>query len=314
MHRAIDFRTLIAVGLLLLVSALPSGAQDRDDAERVVLRAEKNADRSTIAVYRDEEAEPILVQNAPRETRPYIHPIEAPDGNGVLTQIRPGHHTHQTGLYWGFKRLNGRDYFAACCKPDTTGYYRRVSYHVVRGRGPQVRWQTVYDLLDEDGDPVLTETQSWTMQKVGDEFLIDLEWRGEAKVDVTIGEFFVGGLFLRMPWHEGVAGEVVNASGRAGSEAEAQRAPWIDVGMEIEGREDWGHIAMLDHPENAGFPIPWRVDGQMGVGPSRQIMGDWHLPAGQEEIIRYRIIAYTGELRPLEMNRRWSAFAIDGPR
>lgn len=314
MHSASDFHILIAAGLLVFGTSLPGVAQDRDEVDRVVLRAEKNADRSTISVYRGGEAEPILVQNAPQSRRPYLHPIEAPDGNGVLTQIRPDHHTHQTGLYWGFKRLNGRDYFAACCKPDTTGYYRRVSYHVVRRRGPEVRWQTVYDLLDEDGDPVLTETHSWTMKQVDGEFLLDLEWRGEAKVDVTVGEFFVGGLFLRMPWHEGIDGEVVNASGQAGDEAEAQRAPWIDVGMEIEGRDDWGHIAIFDHPQNAGFPIPWRVDSQMGVGPSRQIMGDWHLPAGQEEIVRYRIVAYTGTFRPLEMNRRWITYAIEEQR
>lgn len=39
---------------------------------------------------------------------------------------------------------------------------------------------------------------------------------------------------------------------------------WLgfDVGMQIEGRKDWAHIAILDHPENKGFPQCWRVDGQ----------------------------------------------------
>lgn len=304
-------RSLVAIGLFVIGSALPGLAQDRGEVDRVVLRAEKNENRGTISIYRGDATEPILVQNAREQVRPYIHPIAAPDGNGVLTQLRPDHHTHQTGLYWGLKRLNGRDYFAACCKPDTTGYYRRVSYHVVRGTGPQVEWQTVYDLLDEDGDAVLTETQNWKLKQVDGEFLLDLEWRGEARVDVTVGEFFVGGLFLRMPWYEGIEGEVVNASGQVDGEAEGRRAVWIDVGMEIDGREDWGHVAMLDHPENAGFPIPWRVDGQMGVGPSRQITGDWHLAAGREETIRYRIVAYTGSFRPFEMNRRWNAYVTD---
>ena len=39
--------------------------------------------------------------------RPYLHPIISPDGKGVLTEYSPGHHKHQTGLYWGFTRING---------------------------------------------------------------------------------------------------------------------------------------------------------------------------------------------------------------
>ena len=35
---------------------------------------------------------------------PYLHPIAAPDGKGVVTEFSPEHHKHQTGLYWGFTR------------------------------------------------------------------------------------------------------------------------------------------------------------------------------------------------------------------
>ena len=67
--------------------------------------------------------------------------------------------------------------------------------------------------------------------------------------------------------------KVVNAARQRNQKAEGQRAMWVDVGMEIEGREDWGHIALFDHSQNAGFPTTWRVDGQLGIGPSRAIGG-----------------------------------------
>lgn len=309
MCRTVWIETLIAIVLLVTGSISLGLAQEREASGSSNLRAEKDPDEGTVAVYREGGDEPVLVQNAPEDTRPYLHPIVAPDGNGVLTQLRPDHHTHQTGLYWGFKRLNGRDYFAACCKPDTTGYYRRVSYDVVRPEGRRVEWQTVYDLLDENGEPVLTETHRWRLAEVDGEWVLDLEWHGEARTDVTVGEFFVGGLFLRMPWYKGIEGRAVNAAGRVDGEAEAGRAPWIDVGMEIDGRNDWGHVALLDHPRNEGFPIPWRVDGQLGVGPSRQIMGDWGLDRGEQETIRYRMVVYTGEFRAEEMHRRWIEYA-----
>ena len=39
-----------------------------------------------------------------------------------------------------------------------------------------------------------------------------LDWMGKAISDITIGEYDYGGLFLRMPWHEGMEGEAVNAA------------------------------------------------------------------------------------------------------
>lgn len=287
-----------------------SYAQEASFDSKITLQAVHNDEAETISIFRADSEEPLLVQNIPEETRPYIHPIVAPDGQGVLTQLRPEHHTHQTGLYWGLKRVNERDYFMACCKPGQKGYYQRVSANVIAQKGVWVKWQTVYDLLDEGGNVILTETQNWSLKESNGAFLLDLEWKGEAKTQVTIAKYFVGGLFLRMPWHEGIEGKVINAAGQVDEEAEAQRAIWTDIGMQIKGRDDWGHIAIFDHPDNTGFPIPWRVDSQLGVGPSRQIMGDWKLDKGEVEIVRYRLVTYTGELNSWKMNERWNDFIL----
>ena len=84
-----------------------------------------------------------------------------------------------------------------------------------------------------------------------------------------------GGLFLRMPWRQGIRGEVVNAARQRNERAEGQRAMWIDVGMQVEGRDDLAHVAILDHPDNSGYPQAWRVDGQLGVGSARTRAADW---------------------------------------
>lgn len=299
--------------IIILVSA--SGgltkvyAQDEPVPEPTILQAAHNEESGTISIIRENTADTLLVQNAQEQIRPFIHPIVAPDGNGILTEYRPGHHTHQTGLYWGLKRVNERDFFAQCCKPGTEGYHRKVSAGVIRESGEEVKWQTVYDLLNEEGNTILTGTHTWSMREEGDKYLIDLVWQGNAKRDVTIGEFYVGGLFLRMLWYEGIHGEVVNASGQRNLEAEGQRSIWADVGIQVDGRDDLAHIAMFDHPDNNGFPIPWRVDHQLGVGPSRQILGDWSLNEGQTEVVRYRLIVYTGELDPANLTRLWTEFA-----
>ena len=269
------------------------------------LHVRHDEEAGTIEIFVDGSTTPVVTQHARPGDRPYIHPILSPDGAGVLTEYRPEHHPHQTGLYWGLKKVNGRDYFMNW-RED---HYRRVSAHVIRERGARVRWQTVYDLLGEDGKPVLTETQNWTMQHRGDAIVLDLEWTGEAVADVIAEQFYVGGLFLRMPWRRGIVGDVVTSSGLRNGEAEGRRAIWTDVGLEIEGLGGPGHVAIFDHPENEAFPVAWRVDGELGVGPSRQILGDWRLEKGERTRARYRLLVYTGERDPAELTEKWTEYA-----
>lgn len=296
MTNSMATRALLAfVSCALLGSGqAPSGAE---------LRLEQDLQTGAIRVYRDGVKDPILTQNANADNRPYLHPIVAPDGKGVLTEYRPAHHPHQTGIFWGFKYVNGRDFFMKW-GPEN---YRRVSADIVQAKGQKVKWRTVYDMLDEDGKTVMTETQHWTMTDPGDRYVLDLEWRGEAKTDVTLGKIYVGGLFVRMPWHPGTRADAVNSAGQRDMEAEQQRAIWIDLGDQVEGRDDRAHIVVFDHPDNHDFPAPWRVDSQMGFGPNREY-ADWRIERGKTETIRYRLIAYTGNLNPVEMTHAWKEF------
>ncbi len=271
------------------------------------LRIEQDQTAGTISVFSGKVNEPILTQVAKKQERPYIHPITAPDGKGVITEYRPEHHVHQTGIYWGLKLVNGRDYFMKW----QDDYWRGISANVMKEKGEQVKWQTVYDMLDEKGNTIMVETQNWSMQKYDGRYILDLEWRGEAKRDITMGKFYVGGLFVRMPWVQGTIGEIINSAGQRNMEMEAQRAIWSDVGIKVDGRDDFAHIAIFDHPDNKAFPTPWRVDTQLGLGPSRQILGDWKLAKGETEVIRYRLLIYTGELDKAELTRFWKKFILD---
>jgi putative membrane-bound dehydrogenase-like protein len=310
LHRSARFplATVTAAALILVGCAslrLMTQAPAQSAPASSGLRIAHDEQAGTLSVYRPASADPVIVQNAQAGVRPYLHPIAAPDGKGVLTEYRPAHHTHQTGLYWGFTRLNGRDYF----HNGQADYWRRVSAAVTQAEGEEVRWQTVYDLLDASGNATLTETQRWSMREQNGTFVLTLEWRGEARTDVTIGKYDYGGLFLRMPWREGIAGEVVNAARQRNQRAEGQRAMWIDVGMQVEGRADLAHIAIFDYPDNVGYPQAWRVDGQLGVGAARSRSGDWTIKKGDTEVIRHQLIVYTGALNDVELTKAWSQFS-----
>ncbi len=303
---------LRSIVIFIAVAAVSYGCSSAHNNNRTAKESRKvfeiRQDKTTgaIAILRP-DGKPVLTQMAKKDERPYIHPIIAPDGNGVLTEYRPEHHPHQTGIYWGLKMVNGRDYFMKY-KAD---YWRRVSATVITTKGQQVKWQTVYDLIDEKGNTTLTETANWSLQEQNGKYLLDLEWQGLAKTDITFGKFYVGGLFIRMPWHEGTKSEIVNAVGQRNAEIEAQRAIWADVGVEVEGRNDWGHMTVFDHPDNKSFPTPFRTDTQFGLGVSRQILGDWKLNKGETENVRYRIVIYTGDRNNVELNRLWKQFICD---
>ena len=258
----------------------------------------------TLSVYRDNVAQPILTQNARPDFRPYLHPIISPDGKSVLTEFSPGHHKHQTGIYWGLTRVNDRDYFH---NPDN-GYWRRVSSKPLITQGAEVKWSTVYHLLDAAGQAIMAETQTWTMRDSGDRYLLDLEWQGEGLIDLNVAKYDYGGLFVRMPWRAGIEGVVVNSNRQRNDRATGQRAIWTDVGLKLEGRTDEAHIAVFDHPKNSGYPLPWRVDGQMGVGPSRAISGDWSIAKGKTETVRHQLVVYTGALNDLGLTDAWKKY------
>ncbi|MDP6118939.1 MAG: PmoA family protein [Planctomycetota bacterium] len=286
--------------LFCFVLSSPFGVR----AEETELRVFIDEDQGTISALREDEEKPILTNHARPDFRPYIHPVVAPDGRGVLTQYSPGHHRHQTGLYWGFTRVNGRDYF----HHPKGDYWQRKSMKVIKDSGASVQWHTVYDLLDANGKAVLTETQTWEMRASSSEYVLDLVWKGTAIIDITVNRYSYGGLFLRMPWKRGIKGEAVNASGRRNGAAEGKRDVWVDVGMQVAGRDDLAHIAIFDHPKNKGFPLPWRVDGQLGVGPVRARLGSWSIEKGESETIRHRFIIYTGDRDDSALNRKWSDY------
>lgn len=291
---------------ILFAITLMAHPDKSTSAKQQILAVRYDQRSETISVFRNDN-ELLLTQHVSPSVRPYIHPIIAPDGKGILTEFSPAHHKHQTGLYWGLKKVNGRDYFMNW-RED---YWRRISARVILERGAKVKWQTAYDLLDENGIAFLTETQTWSVQQVDGKYFLDLEWRGEAKRDITMEKFYVGGLFLRMPWHQGIDGEVINSEGQRNNDAEGQRARWTDIGLQVEGREDQAHVAIFEHPANTGFPNAWRVDNELGVGPSRQILGDWSIQNGKSEIIRYRLIVYTGAFDNTTITRLWKEFTSD---
>ena len=84
--------------ILVVMAILFSYQKDRKSVYGFVgetnLYILENQELGTIEIYRKGGESPILTQHARPNHRPYIHPIIAPDGKGVLTEYSPSHHQH----------------------------------------------------------------------------------------------------------------------------------------------------------------------------------------------------------------------------
>lgn len=238
------------------------------------LRVEHAPDQ--LRIFRDGLATPLLTQRAAKDKRPFIHPILAPDGVGELTENEPGHHLWQHGLYVGLNDVNGVGFWTEGLhekSKDKDGTFHPQPLAAPKAEGSRVAWRVVTAWRSPKGEPMLCETQTWKFADFGRHYVLDLDWTLAAEADLTFGKYAYGGLFLRMPVRPDCAGVALNSAGQTNDAAEGQRAAWVSVHLNIPGREALAQracgIAMLDHPSNPEHPAPWRVDGQLGIAPSR---------------------------------------------
>lgn len=263
-----------------------------------------------LLIARSKLVAPLLVQHARPDHRPYIHPILAPDGRGVLTEDAPPHHPWQHGLYVGLNDVNGIGFWTEGLRgsPHDGSFHPRplTAPHV---EGQQVDWSVVTDWRAPDGSPLLGEEQCWSFADGGDHYRLTLDWTLAAAVDLTFGRYDYGGLFLRMPYRSGIGGEAVNSEGLCNRAAEGQRARWLAVSLPLaERHEEWAGIAIFDHRANALFPTPWRVDNQLGICPSPSIAGAWRLPQGAKATWRYGLFVFCGRTEPAKVEMHWTNF------
>lgn len=265
-----------------------------------------------LRIFRSGQLEPILVQQVEANRRPYIHPILAPDGIGVLTEDAPAHHPWQHGLYIGLNEVNGIGFWTEGHRParahvDGTFHPSLVGEAEVKGNCATWCVRTAY--RHPQGHALFQETQKWELKDLGTRYELHLEWQLQAELDLNFGEHAYGGLFLRMPFRHDSGGTAVNSSGQRNEEGEGQRARWVAVQMPIAGRTNEAGMAIMDHPANLEHPVPWRVDHELGICPSCCIAGPWQLLRGDTRSFQYGILVFTGDLQESAINLTWDTFS-----
>ena len=239
-------------------------------------------------------ADPDRIGRLPT-SEPFVATVAAPEGTQVVSPALDGR-----GIAFAIGTVNGID-----SAPASTSRWQRRSTTVLGASGSEVRWQTVYDLSDAAGNVLLVDTRRWTMREKDGRFEIDLEWRGEARVDVTLASD--AGLRVALAKGNGSA-EVVNAARQRDQRASGQRAMWIDAALAAPASAPRHHVALFDHPDNTSYPRAWRVDATaISTAPSSST--PWTIKRGETEVVRHRIVIYDGPLDDVKLTAAWSDYS-----
>jgi hypothetical protein len=82
--------------------------------------------------------------------------------------------------------------------------------------------------------------------------------------------------------------------------------PWINFGTKKSG------VAILDHPENPGYPQGWILRGQRSMQnpafPGREPVA---IPQDKPLVLRYRVIIHDGSLGKAELDQMQKEWATD---
>jgi Family of unknown function (DUF6807) len=239
-------------------------------------------------------------------SRPYLHPVHDASGRVVLTEDRPADHLWQHGIFTGFHRVNGFNYWK-----EDEGKQRFIKLLDVKEASDRISWRALVELVSPKGEVVLEEEDAITIHapESTEAYVIDFDLLLRAREqNVTFGKFFVGGLSVRMPWDKANPRQThLNSNGLRNRACEQQRAAWCNVERPF-GGETFG-IAVFDHPANPNHPSGWRADEQGLINPNVSALADWKLPAKQTQSFRYRLLLYRGSETREQLQARFESFA-----
>lgn len=254
----------------------------------------------------------------------FIHPLWSPHGQ-ELTRISPPDHYHHFGLwnpwtkvlfegetvdFWNLGARKGTVRFAnfvSVSDGPVFGDYKALHEHVVfKKNGPE--------------KVALNEVQGVRVFRPAgqqDYYLADftIQYNCASDSPVTLQEYRYGGLGWRATekWDRHNS-RVLTSEGKARPESDGSKARWVLVQGAIDAEQ--AGVVMMSFPTNYNYPEPLRVwpensnkRGDMFVNFSPTKDKDWPLKAGQNYLLRYRLLVFNGNFSQEKAESAWQAFA-----
>ncbi len=251
-------------------------------------------------------------------------------------------------MWFNYGDVNGHDFWnnSNAIEGDHKGPFGTIVHKEIKtAKGGKDRGELTVtaDWLDKDGKTMLTETTTYYFSGTGNQRIIDrsttlkaagqdvlfkdnkegviaIRVRRELEHPSNKPEVFTdaSGKATNVPAmnNEGVSGHYRSSEGVEGEDVWGKRAKWMNLTGKV-GNENIS-VAMLDHPQNVGYPTYWhsRGYGLYAANPlGWKVMSNgkeelnYKLPAGKSVTFRYRVIVTSSETTDNQLNAEAQKFA-----
>ena len=343
--------------LALLAASCPArpphaGAQARGGEKGVSFRPDEAARR--VDVYVDGEHFTSYVWPETLK-RPVLYPLRAPGGvevtRGYPLDPRPGErvdHPHHVGLWFSYGDINGVDFWnnstaltaEAQARMGTTAHRRVVS---AKGGAASGELVVEADWVMPDGKAALRETTTFVFHagrslravdrvttlaalaarvsfRDNKEGVLGLRVRRELEHPSDKPEIFTDASgrptgVARLD-NAGVTGRYLTSEGKAGDDVWGTRARWTALAGKVGARTVT--VAILDHPQNVGFPTYWHARGYglFAANPLGQEVFsggreklNFALGPAQSVTFRHRLLLFSDASTPAQLEAQYKRFA-----
>jgi Methane oxygenase PmoA len=288
--------------------------------------------------------------------KPVLFPLIAPGGT-VVTRGYPltphagerVDHPHHAGMWFNYGNVNGFDFWnnSDAIKPENRSKMGSIHQEkILSAKSGRDRGELVVESvwITGTGEKILDETTQYVFATRGDARVIDQITTLNALDHVVFNDDKEGLLGIRVAsWLEsptekggvftdangnatkvdnagspGASGIYLTSEGKRGDQAWGTRGRWCTLTGTTDNKVI--AIAILDHPENPGYPTYWHARGYglFAANPlGRKIFDpsqtafDYTIDKGQAATFRYRVLLYPRAVTPEEINREADTFAAD---
>ncbi len=267
--------------------------------------------------------------------RPYFHPVSTLQG-GIVTQEKHFDHEWHNGLSLACPWVSGYNFWGG------PTYVRDQGYQHLDNLGHQVHRRLIPRTAPLDKRSWRQEV-SWLVPGQGSaEFLRDERKLTIGGVDELEGIWHIdfdftltnpdsrnvvfgspttegrpdagyGGVFWRGPL-DILHGTILAGNGQSGTDLMGVTAPWLAYGGVSRATGLEMTVALLDHPQNARFPLKWFVRTTPFPVASYAFSYDTYLMVGPQESLhrKQRVVICDGLRSHTEIERLYSAWTAPG--
>jgi hypothetical protein len=280
-------KTIHALSLCIISACLPLQAREKLAATLIGSRIDVTIGGKFFTSYRF----------AADEKYPFFFPVNGPSGASV-TSMRNGEYPHHSSLFFGCDKVNGGNYWQ-----EGLDCGRIVS------KGPVLQDASENQIIIRDAcdwtrpgaSQPLRDTRRIVISAPSPKLRqIDFEITVEALEDVVIEKTNHSLFSARMdPDLTPVfGGTMINAEGAKGEKGTfGKPSPWLAC-FGARGNKTTEGLAILQHPQNSGYPAPWFTRDYGFLSPTSMFWPangkDTRIAKGEKLRLFYRVLVFSG--------------------